>query len=96
MPSRYDVIGGRGGECFKHLGNIIFRQIIEDNLDRYYAAAEATRNLKKVYHRRGHYRRCSAQEVAPSSLPNSSALTTKSNPGTQLASCDQKSRPDCS
>lgn len=34
-PSVLDVLCGRGVECFNHSGNVAFRKVIEENLDRY-------------------------------------------------------------
>lgn len=37
-PSSSDVICGRGIESFRHVGNVAYRQIINDNLQRYNCA----------------------------------------------------------
>lgn len=44
MPSEYDVICGRGKECFEHVGNRRYRVTIDINLNRY---AEAKTKLQK-------------------------------------------------
>ena len=35
VPCEDDVICGRGAECFNHIGNKRFRQMVDDNLDLY-------------------------------------------------------------
>lgn len=35
QPTADDILCGRGAECLNHEGNIKFRHVIEDNLDRY-------------------------------------------------------------
>ena len=34
-PTRYDVLCGRGRDCYEHLGNKTFRKIINDSLVEY-------------------------------------------------------------
>lgn len=34
-PGRNDVLCGRGADCFNHIGNRRFRQVVEDNLELY-------------------------------------------------------------
>jgi hypothetical protein len=38
QPSMFDIICGRGPDCFNHPGNAAFRQVIEKYLDRYGAS----------------------------------------------------------
>ena len=37
-PAQYDIICGRGGACFQHPGNVTFRHVVDNHLDRYYTA----------------------------------------------------------
>jgi hypothetical protein len=37
-PEQYDIMCGRGDDCFRHPGNVTFRHVVDNHLDRYYTA----------------------------------------------------------
>jgi len=37
-PSKFDVLAGRGGNCYNHPGNSFYRELIESSLPRYVLA----------------------------------------------------------
>jgi hypothetical protein len=37
-PEQYDIMCGRGDACFRHPGNVTFRHVVDNHLDRYYTA----------------------------------------------------------
>ena len=45
VPSEFDVMCGRGVECFRHSGNVIFRQTVDNSLNRYATALSKQKSI---------------------------------------------------
>ena len=45
VPSEFDVMCGRGVECFGHSGNVIFRQTVENSVTQYATAQSKQRSI---------------------------------------------------